>query len=199
MRKVNFKVRNIGSEKYLSYVLDDETDLDEELLDYLDDNKIAELIDIIYEEDDENDYLTYNITDRTTVGALLSGTVHAEMMLGIIRGVASGIMNMRDLGIPVSYVILNKDFTYVNPVTFDVKMICIPVGSDVAANAEFKAFVKDLILNATYAECREVHDPWFCKSDHRADGGCRITGRRRIYGCWRFRRGGFSGCGYSTG
>ena len=49
MRKVNFKVRNIGSEKYLSYVLDDETDLDEELLDYLDDNKIAELIDIIYE------------------------------------------------------------------------------------------------------------------------------------------------------
>ena len=77
MRKVNFKVRNIGSEKYLSYVLDDETDLDEELLDYLDDNKIAELIDIIYEEDDENDYLTYNITDRTTVGALLSGTVHA--------------------------------------------------------------------------------------------------------------------------
>lgn len=47
MRKVNFKVRNIGSEKYLSYVLDDETDLDEELLDYLDDNKIAELIDII--------------------------------------------------------------------------------------------------------------------------------------------------------
>ena len=152
MRKVNFKVRNIGSEKYLSYVLDDETDMDEELLDYLDDNKIAELIDIIYEEDDENDYLTYNITDRTTVGALLSGTVHAEMMLGIIRGVASGIMNMRDLGIPVSYVILNKDFTYVNPVTFDVKMICIPVGSDVAANAEFKAFVKDLILNATYAD-----------------------------------------------
>ena len=64
MRKVNFKVRNIGSEKYLSYVLDDETDLDEELLDYLDDNKIAELIDIIYEEDDENDYLTYNITDE---------------------------------------------------------------------------------------------------------------------------------------
>ena len=33
MRKVNFKVRNIGSEKYLSYVLDDETDFDEELLD----------------------------------------------------------------------------------------------------------------------------------------------------------------------
>ena len=46
-------------------------------------------------------------------------------------------MNMRDLGIPVSYVILNKDFTYVNPVTFDVKMICVPVETEVTANAEF--------------------------------------------------------------
>ena len=70
MRKVNFKVRNIGSEKYLSYVLDDETDLDEELLDYLDDNKIEELIDIIYEEDDENDYLTSNVTGFTYVKSL---------------------------------------------------------------------------------------------------------------------------------
>ena len=68
MRKVNFKVRNIGSEKYLSYVLDDETDFDEELLDYLDENKITELIDIIYEEDDENDYLT---STRSNANSLL--------------------------------------------------------------------------------------------------------------------------------
>lgn len=152
MRKINFKVRNVGSEKYLSYILDDETDFDEELLDYLDENKISELIDIIYEEDDENDYFTYNITDRTTVAELLSGTASAEMMLGIIRGVATGIVNMRDLGIPVAYVILNKNFTYVNPVTYDVKLICIPVESDISLNAEFKAFVKDLIFSAKYSD-----------------------------------------------
>ena len=56
MRKVSFKVRNIGSEKYLSYILNDDCEFDEELLDYLEENKIPELIDIIYEEDDENDY-----------------------------------------------------------------------------------------------------------------------------------------------
>jgi hypothetical protein len=152
MRKINFKVRNIGSEKYLSYVLDDDCDLDEELLDYLDENKIPELIDIIYEEDDENDYLTYNITDRVAAESLISGTVNAEMMLGIIRGVASGIINMRDLGIPVSYVILNKGFTYVNPVTYDVKLLCIPVESDANIIPEFKIFVRDLIMSATYPE-----------------------------------------------
>ena len=152
MRKVSFKIRNIGSEKYLSYILDDDCDFDEELLDYLDDNKIPELIDIIYEEDDVYDYLTYDITGRTTVESLLEKTMNAEMLCGIIRGVAAGIVNMRDLGIPVSYLILNRGFTYVNPVTYDVKMICVPIESDVSINAEFKTFAKSLITSARYSD-----------------------------------------------
>ena len=150
MRKVNFKVRNIGSEKYLSYVLDDDCDFDEELLDYLEDNKIGELIDIIYEEDDENDYFTYNITDRVTVDTLFKDKVNAEKLLGVIRGIATSIVNLRDLGIPISYIILHRGFTYVNPVTYDVKLICLPVESGASMNAEFRHFAKNLIVNAQY-------------------------------------------------
>lgn len=150
MRKISFKLRNIGSEKYLSYLLDDECEFDEELLDYLEDNKIPELLDIIYEEDDENDYLTYNVTGRTTVGKLLSDTVNAEKILGIIRGVASGIVNLRDLGIPASYVVLHKEFTYVNPVTYAVGMLCVPIEQEANINAEFKLFVKDILTSVTY-------------------------------------------------
>ncbi len=150
MRKVNFKVRNIGSEKYLSYVLDDDCDFDEELLDYLEDNKIGELIDIIYEEDDENDYFTYNITDRVTVDTLFKDEVNAEKLLGVIRGIATSIVNLRDLGIPISYIILHRGFTYVNPVTYDVKLICLPVESGASMNAEFRHFAKNLIVNAQY-------------------------------------------------
>lgn len=150
MRKVNFKVRNIGSEKYLSYVLDEDCDFDEELLDYLEDNKIGELIDIIYEEDDENDYFTYNITDRVTVDTLFKEEVNAEKLLGVIRGIATSIVNLRDLGIPISYIILHRGFTYVNPVTYDVKLICLPVESGASMNAEFRHFAKNLIVNAQY-------------------------------------------------
>lgn len=152
MRKISFKVRNIGSEKYLSYILSDDVEFDEELLDYLEENKIPELIDIIYEEDDENDYLTYNVTGRTTVDALLSNTANAEKILGIVRGIASGIVNLRDLGIPASYVVLHKGFTYVNPVTYDVGMLCVPVETDANINAEFRHFVRELLTNVTYDE-----------------------------------------------
>ena len=157
MRKVSFKVRNIGSEKYLSYILNDDCEFDEELLDYLGENKIPELIDIIYEEDDENDYLTYNVTGRTTVDALLSNTVNAEKILGIVRGVASGIVNLRDLGIPASYVILHKGFTYVNPVTYDVGMLCVPVEADANINAEFRTFVKDILTSVKYDDSEDCN------------------------------------------
>lgn len=157
MRKISFKVRNIGSEKYLSYILDDDCEFDEELLDYLEENKIPELIDIIYEEDDENDYLTYNVTGRTTVDALLSNTVNAEKILGIIRGIASGIVNLRDLGIPASYVILHRNFTYVNPVTYDIGMLCVPVESEANINAEFRMFVKDILTSVTYDDSEDCN------------------------------------------
>ena len=157
MRKVSFKVRNIGSEKYLSYILNDDCEFDEELLDYLEENKIPELIDIIYEEDDENDYLTYNVTGRTTVDALLSNTVNAVKILGIVRGVASGIVNLRDLGIPASYVILHKGFTYVNPVTYDVGMLCVPVEADANINAEFRTFVKDILTSVKYDDSEDCN------------------------------------------
>lgn len=157
MRKVSFKVRNIGSEKYLSYILNDDCEFDEELLDYLEENKIPDLIDIIYEEDDENDYLTYNVTGRTTVDALLSNTVNAEKILGIVRGVASGIVNLRDLGIPASYVILHKGFTYVNPVTYDVGMLCVPVEADANINAEFRTFVKDILTSVKYDDSEDCN------------------------------------------
>ena len=157
MRKVSFKVRNIGSEKYLSYILNDDCEFDEELLDYLEENKIPELIDIIYEEDDENDYPTYNVTGRTTVDALLSNTVNAEKILGIVRGVASGIVNLRDLGIPASYVILHKGFTYVNPVTYDVGMLCVPVEADANINAEFRTFVKDILTSVKYDDSEDCN------------------------------------------
>ena len=53
MRTFNFRARNIGEEKYLSYTMGEDCELDEDVLDYCQDNAPEELIEIIYEEDDD--------------------------------------------------------------------------------------------------------------------------------------------------
>ena len=67
MRTFHFKARNIGDEKYLTYTMGEECELDEDILDYCQDNAPEELIDIIYEEDDYYDYLTYQITGKLSL------------------------------------------------------------------------------------------------------------------------------------
>ena len=47
MRTFNFKVRNIQDEKYLTYIMGEETELDEDVLDYCEENEVKELIGII--------------------------------------------------------------------------------------------------------------------------------------------------------
>ena len=49
MRTFNFRARNIGEEKYLSYTMGEDCELDEDVLDYCQDNAPEELIEIIYE------------------------------------------------------------------------------------------------------------------------------------------------------
>ena len=67
MRTFNFKARNIGQEKYLTYTMGEECELDEDVLDYCEENNLKELVEIIYEEDDDYDYLTYDITGKVSV------------------------------------------------------------------------------------------------------------------------------------
>ena len=78
MRTFNFKAKNIGNEKYLSYTMDDDCDLDEDALDYCEENNLKELIEIIYEEDDDYDYLTYNITNKVSIEEYIKNEMNPQ-------------------------------------------------------------------------------------------------------------------------
>ena len=54
MRTFNFRARNIGEEKYLSYTMGEDCELDEDVLDYCQDNAPEELIEIRSEEHTSN-------------------------------------------------------------------------------------------------------------------------------------------------
>ena len=67
MRRFIFTAKNIGRERYLTYTMGEGMDVDEDVLDYCEDNEMPEVLDIIYEEDDDFDYLTYDVTGLTSL------------------------------------------------------------------------------------------------------------------------------------
>lgn len=150
MRTFNFRARNIGEEKYLSYTMGEDCELDEDVLDYCQDNAPEELIEIIYEEDDDYDYLTYPITGKTSLEEYITQEHDCESVLLILRNVAQEMISLKEQAIPLSYVLLNRGFIYVDAEKKTVQFLCLPIESKGALSVEFKSFVRQLLANMKY-------------------------------------------------
>ncbi len=150
MRTFNFRARNIGEEKYLSYTMGEDCELDEDVLDYCQDNAPEELIEIIYEEDDDYDYLTYPITGKTSLEEYIAQEHDCESVLLILRNVAQEMISLKEQAIQLSYVLLNRGFIYVDAEKKTVQFLCLPIESKGALSVEFKSFVRQLLANMKY-------------------------------------------------
>lgn len=149
MRGFRFTAKNIGDERYLTYIMGEGCELDEDALDICEDG-VSGLVGIIYEEDDDFDYLTYDITGKTALENYTKGTVDKKTVFTLVRNVAKGIIEFKEVGIPLSYILLNRNFMYVNPDTLEIEYICLPVESEGSVAAEFKAFMRQFIANLMY-------------------------------------------------
>ena len=150
MRTFNFRARNIGEEKYLSYTMGEDCELDEDVLDYCQDNAPEELIEIIYEEDDDYDYLTYPVTGKVSLDTYIQQEHDCESVLLILRNVAQEMISLKEQAIPLSYVLLNRGFIYVDAEKKTVQFLCLPIESKGALSVEFKSFIRQLLANMKY-------------------------------------------------
>lgn len=150
MRTFNFKARNVGHERYLTYTMGEGCELDEDVLDYCQENNPKELLEIIYEEDDDYDYLTYDITDRISLEEYAGAEMSCDKVLHILRNVANNLISLKEQAIHLSYILLNKSFVYIDEATYNVSYICLPVESKGSVAAEFKGFVRQLLANMKY-------------------------------------------------
>ena len=150
MRTFNFRVRNIGDEKYLSYTMGEDCELDEDVLDYCQDHAPEELIEIIYEEDDDYDYLTYSVTGKVTLEDFIKEEHNCENVLLVLRNVAQEMISLKEQAIPLSYVLLNRSFIYMDVEKKTVQFLCLPIESKGALATEFKGFVRQLLANMKY-------------------------------------------------
>lgn len=150
MRTFYFKARNIGQEKYLTYTMGEGCELDEDVLEYYEENKPEELIDIIYEEDDDYDYLTYDITEKISLADYIKDEVNCEQVLFLLRNIANGLISLKEQTIHLSYILMNREFVYLSETGLDVRFICVPVESKAQVAVEFKAFVRELLAHMKY-------------------------------------------------
>ena len=150
MRSFSFHAKTIGKERYLTYIMGEGMELDEDTLDFMEDEALEELVRVIFEQDEDYDYLTYDISGKTSLEKYTSGVVSKETVLKILRNVSLGLIGCKERALHLAYILLHKGFIYIDPDTLKMQFICIPVEGEASVSTEFKGFVRQLIANFKY-------------------------------------------------
>ena len=151
MRRVSFRVRDFDKEKFLTFNIDNEASLDEEVLDFLEDEEPKGIVPVIFEEDEEFDTFSYNITDKIRLNELSGQEINAEMVLKVLHGLVLALIDMAEYRIPLSYLVLNRNYIYVDS-DYKVDFICIPLEEmqeDVDLNSFLRNFLASLRFDAS--------------------------------------------------
>lgn len=148
MKNISFRVRNFEKETFLTFNIDNNAELDEELLDFLEDEEPDGIVPVIFEEGEEFDTFSYDITDKIRLRELSSQEINAEMVLMVIRGVTLSMMNMAEYRIPLSYLVLNRQYIYIDS-EYRVEFVCIPL-EDMKEEVDLTHFLRNFIASLRF-------------------------------------------------
>lgn len=149
MKKVSFRNRNFGDEQFLTYNIDNEADLDEEVLDYLEEEEPEGIVPVIFDDSEEEfDTFSYNITNKIHLADLSNQEVSAEMVLMVLRGMVITLSNMAEYRIPLSYLVLHRNYIYIDS-DYKVEFICIPL-EDMQEDVDINNFLRSFLSNIRF-------------------------------------------------
>lgn len=149
MKKVSFRVRYFDKEQFLTYNIDDDANLDEEMLDFLEDEEPKGIVPVIFEEDEEDcDTFSYNITDRIHLNELSNQEIPAEMVLRVLRSLVLTLINMTEYRIPLSYLVLHRNYIYVDS-DYNIDFVCIPL-EEMQEEVDLISFLRNFMASLRF-------------------------------------------------
>lgn len=149
MKKVSFRLRNFDKEQFLTFNIDNEAELDEELLDFLEDEEPQGIVPVIFEDEDEEfDTFSYNITDKIRLSELSNQEINTEMVLMAMRGLVLALIDMAEYRIPLSYLVLHRNYIYIDS-DYKVEFICIPL-EDMQGEVDINHFLRSFIASLRF-------------------------------------------------
>ena len=109
------------------------------------------IIPLQYSEADGKRTITSYAHEDTNLSTLYKSTLTKKEVLCVMSGLAS-VFEIGAQGIPVSYIVKDSDYVYVDKTTYAVKCVLLPIKQDVMPMAEMPVFFREVISNIRYSE-----------------------------------------------
>ena len=117
-------------------------------------DKVAQLAHILpfqYKEEDGRRILTSYADEEMTLRTLQMQPLQKKEVLGIVRGLLYAF-GIGASGIKISYLVRDCNYIFVNPETYAVKCMLVPVSQRSLAQTDIPEFFRTVISNMRFAE-----------------------------------------------
>ncbi len=149
MKKLELSVTKENGCDVIRYELLGNEEYDERIADKV--NQLANVIPFQFDNKDGKRIITTYVRETYTLEMLFSKQLQKREVLCLLGELIS-VFDMGTQGIPVSYVVKDYNYIYVNEESMKVKCILVPVKQDAIALSEIPEFFRNVISRMSFDE-----------------------------------------------
>lgn len=143
-----FEVQGTGT--LLVYRMEEEQMLDSLTMGMMRNNKIEGVLPLTYSQMDSDRFLKYNVSSRISLEQYFNGIVNKKRLLGVMKSIASAVVNAREYMIEPSFLVFDKEYIFVDVSTAAAQMVCLPIERENGEAANLEHFFKELVLGVQF-------------------------------------------------
>ena len=147
---MEFTFENHGTNTYLVYSVKSEDTVDTMSLGMLTHNKIPGLANTQFAQMDANKFIKYNISAKVSVRQFLEGIVNKARLMGVFRGIVSGLLSAEEYMIDTRSVQLDLDYMFVDVSSYQTALICLPLMNTERQTVDFGMMFKSIIFQTQF-------------------------------------------------
>ncbi len=146
---MNFTIEQHHNRSYLTYPLTAKDGTDPLLMGMLLNNRIPGFAPFSTRESDSSRYLCYDIHGLRSMKDVFSQTVSRHTLLNTFDRILVALESAQDYMIEASSVVLDPQYIFLDPTTFRMALICLPLMEYRNGNDE-KSFFKSVMFNTLF-------------------------------------------------
>ncbi|MBO5388046.1 MAG: hypothetical protein J6A59_07905, partial [Lachnospiraceae bacterium] len=149
MKKVDFTVTKQNNVDVVRYELNAADVYDDRVEDKV--SQVAGIVPFQFSDEDGKRSITSYVKDGSSLESMTKKTLDKKAVLAIISGVAAAF-EVGAQGVPVSYIVKNMNYIYVDESNYGVKCLLLPVKQDVMPMSELPKLFREILSKIRYNE-----------------------------------------------
>ncbi|MCR5635797.1 MAG: FHA domain-containing protein [Clostridiales bacterium] len=149
-------VESNGTNTYLVYKLSENEEIDTLSLGMMVNNKISNVIPILFTQIDSDRYFKYNISSKISLKQYFSGVVNKKRLLTVFSTILKAIIKSTEYMIDASSFILDPEYIYVDVSSGEAYLLCMPLMELADKRVELSAFFKSIMFSTQFDQSENV-------------------------------------------